>query len=314
MPRVVRNGIHGVLLLDKPPGLSSNVALQRVRRLFGWAKAGHTGTLDPLATGLLPVCLGEATKFSHALLDADKSYETVLRFGHTSSTGDAEGEIRPTGAPAPSAAAIEFALAGFLGIQRQVPPMHSALKRDGRPLYEYARQGQDVPREAREIVVHAIELVRASPPDAAVVRVRCSKGTYVRVLGEDIGRALGCGAYLLELRRTGIADLDVADAMTLERLEAMAPDERPGRLLPMDRLLQDLPSRRLDADSAQRVRHGLPAAAQGASPGLLRLYDPAGGFLGLGEVRADGALAPRRLVSEPDPATKPPAGSASKPE
>jgi tRNA pseudouridine55 synthase len=307
MPRVVRNGIHGVLLLDKPPGLSSNVALQRVRRLFGWAKAGHTGTLDPLATGLLPVCIGEATKFSQALLDADKSYETMLRFGYTSSTGDAEGEIRPTGMPAPSPAAIESALAGFLGAQRQVPPMHSALKRDGRPLYEYARQGQEMPREAREIVIHAIELVRANPPDAAIVRVRCSKGTYIRVLGEDIGRSLGCGAYLLELRRTGIADLDVAQAVTLERLEALAPDERPGRLLPMDRLLQGLPSRHLDADSAARVRHGLTAAGEGASPGLLRLYGPEGGFLGLGEVRADGALAPRRLVSEADPGAKPPA-------
>jgi tRNA pseudouridine55 synthase len=307
MPRVVRNGIHGVLLLDKPPGLSSNVALQRVRRLFGWAKAGHTGTLDPLATGLLPVCLGEATKFSQALLDADKSYETVLRFGATSSTGDAEGELRATGVPAPSPAEIESTLAGFLGAQRQVPPMHSALKRDGRPLYEYARQGKDMPREAREIVVHAIELVRASPPGQATVRVRCSKGTYVRVLGEDIGRALGCGAYLLELRRTGIADLDVADAVTLERLEAMAPEARADRLLPMDRLLQGLPSRRLDADSAERVRHGLTAEGQGASPGLLRLYDPGGGFLGLGEVRADGALAPRRMVSEPDPGPKPPA-------
>jgi tRNA pseudouridine55 synthase len=310
MPRVVRNGIHGVLLLDKPPGISSNVALQRVRRLFGWAKAGHTGTLDPLATGLLPVCIGEATKFSHVLLDADKSYETVLRFGHTSSTGDAEGDVRPTGLPAPSPAAIEAVLAGFLGTQRQVPPMHSALKRDGRPLYEYARQGQELPREAREIAVRAIELVRTSPPDAAVVRVRCSKGTYVRVLGEDIGRALGCGAYLLALRRTGIADLDVADAVTLEHLEALGPEDRSARLLPMDRLLRGLPSRCLDADSAQRVRHGLTAAGQGASPGLLRLYDPAGGFLGIGEVRADGALAPRRMVSEPDPVANPSARAA----
>lgn len=310
MPRVVRNGIHGVLLLDKPLGLSSNVALQRVRRLFGWAKAGHTGTLDPLATGLLPVCVGEATKFSQTLLDADKSYEATLRFGCTSSTGDAEGDIRATGGPLPSQDAIRAALNAFVGPQRQVPPMHSALKRDGRPLYEYARAGEEVEREAREISIRSIALAGIQPPDAATFEVRCSKGTYVRVLAEDIGKLLGCGAYLLALRRTGIADLTLDRAVTLDQLETLEPPARESHLLPMDRLLQGLPRRELDAEAAGRLSHGLTTGSAGASPGLLRLYDPAGRFLGLGEVRADGTLAPRRMVSESEGVGKRPAGAA----
>jgi tRNA pseudouridine55 synthase len=271
MPRVVRNGIHGVLLLDKPLGLSSNAALQRVRRLFGWAKAGHTGTLDPLATGLLPVCVGEATKFSHALLDADKTYEAELRFGHTSSTGDAEGEITPTGVPAPSRTAVETTLEVFRGPQRQVPPMYSALKRNGRPLYEYARAGEELEREAREIVIREIGLGAAAPPGGACIRVRCSKGTYVRVL---------------------------------------AAGARPAYLLPMDSLVQELPGLQLNPEDARRVSHGLSATVPGASPGLLRLYDPAGRFMGLGEARADGTLAPRRMVAESGNAENPQADAA----
>jgi tRNA pseudouridine55 synthase len=310
MPRVVRNGIHGVLLLDKPLGLSSNAALQRVRRLFGWAKAGHTGTLDPLATGLLPVCVGEATKFSHALLDADKTYEAELRFGHTSSTGDAEGEITPTGVPAPSRTAVETTLEVFRGPQRQVPPMYSALKRNGRPLYEYARAGEELEREAREIVIREIGLGAAAPPGGACIRVRCSKGTYIRVLAEDIGKALGCGAYLLALRRTGIASLDIAGAVTLDHLEALEAGARPAYLLPMDSLVQELPGLQLNPEDARRVSHGLSATVPGASPGLLRLYDPAGRFMGLGEARADGTLAPRRMVAESGNAENPQADAA----
>lgn len=313
MPRVVRNGIHGVLLLDKPPGLSSNVALQRVRRLFGWAKAGHTGTLDPLATGLLPVCLGEATKFSHTLLEADKTYEATLRFGHTSSTGDAEGDIQATGGRLPTPDTIKSTLTAFLGSQRQIPPMHSALKRDGRPLYEYARAGEDVEREAREITIRTIELTGAQSPDTASLEVRCSKGTYIRVLAEDIGKSLGCGAYLVALRRTGIADLDIADALTLERLESLDPEARPGHLLPMDRLLQALPERHLDLETSRRLSHGLTTGAEGASPGLLRLYDPTGRFLGLGEARADGTLVPRRMVAESGTCAKEPADPPQNP-
>lgn len=313
MPRAVRNGIHGVLLLDKPPGLSSNVALQRVRRLFGWAKAGHTGTLDPLATGLLPVCLGEATKFSHALLDADKTYEATLRFGHTSSTGDAEGDLQATGGKLPTPEAIKAALTAFLGPQRQVPPMHSALKRDGRPLYEYARAGQEVKREARDITIRGIQLTGARPPDTASLEVHCSKGTYIRVLAEDIGKTLGCGAYLVALRRTGIADLEVANAVTLEQLETLPPEARQGHLLPMDRLLQALPGRHLDLEASRRLSHGLTASAEGASPGLLRLYDPSGRFLGLGEARADGTLAPRRMVADPETRAKAPAAPVQNP-
>src|SRR4051794_10084199 len=247
---------HGVLLLDKPAGLSSNIALQRVRRLFSWPKAGHTGTLDPLATGLLPICLGEATKFAHALLDADKTYEASIRLGFLSSTGDAEGVLEACSKPDFTHDRLKNVLASFLGITEQIPPMHSALKKDGRPLYQYARAGTTVVREPRRIVINHLQLVDTSGDDVTVT-VGCSKGTYIRVLGEDIGKALGSGGYLLSLRRTGIRDLTVADAVSLEALAEMDESSRRARLLPIDRLVQFLPPLHLAPDAAQRIINGL---------------------------------------------------------
>lgn len=291
--------VHGVLLLDKPTGMSSNAALQRTRKLFNWAKAGHTGTLDPLATGLLPVCLGEATKYSHALLDADKTYEAVIRLGFTSSTGDAEGLIQPVSAPQFSEQRLAEVLLSFLGTSKQVPPMHSALKRDGRPLYEYARAGEEIAREARQITIKTLILTGFAPPGELSIRVACSKGTYIRVLAEDIGKSLGCGGYLLGLRRTMIADLDISRALNLETLENLAPEGRIGCLLPVDRLLQGLPVVRLDAEGTRRVCTGLAASVAGADPGLSRLYDSSDRFLGTGEVGDDGTVSPKRMIANP---------------
>jgi len=294
--------IHGVLLLDKPPGLSSNAALQRARRLFEWPKAGHTGTLDPLATGLLPVCFGEATKFSHTLLDADKRYEAEIRLGMTSSTGDAEGELEPGCTPAVDAARLEQVLADFRGPIRQIPPMHSALKRDGRPLYEYARAGEVVVREPRNILINDIQLMDFNGKDQFNIRVDCSKGTYIRVLAEDIGKALGCGGYLGALRRTRIADLGIEGATGLDDLERMESAARLELLKPIDRLLGNLPAVNLDESGARRVCQGLFASVSGAKPGLSRLYGPQLRFLGLVNVAEDGTVVPKRMVNTASPA------------
>lgn len=287
----------GVLLLDKPLGLSSNVAVQRVRRLFDRAKAGHTGTLDPLATGLLPVCLGEATKFSHALLEADKAYEALIRFGFVSSTGDAEGEIQRLREPAFSPADLKGVMQAFTGSINQIPPMHSALKKDGKPLYEYARAGEEVERKSRNVVIKELQLID-NKHDYASVRILCSKGTYVRVLAQDIGQSLGCGGYLAGLRRTGVGNMNIEDAITLEALEALAPEERRQRLLPADCLLKGLPAIFLEPDASRRVRNGLEVkAAVGSYVGVVRLYGPSSEFLGLGEQGAEGRVSPKRMLS-----------------
>jgi tRNA pseudouridine55 synthase len=288
---------HGVLLLDKPLGMSSNIAVQRVRRLFDRTKAGHTGTLDPLATGLLPICMGEATKFSHALLDADKSYEAEIRLGFVSSTGDAEGRIEPVAEPGFSALRLNEVLRAFTGPLSQVPPMHSALKKDGRPLYVYARAGEEVIREPRNILIKHIELVDYK---SSIIRIRisCSKGTYIRVLAQDIGQALECGGYLLGLRRTGVGDMDIAGAIGLERLEAMDAAGRQAWVLAPDRLVVALPAVCLPPEATQRVRNGLEVATNAdANSGPVRLYGAGGGFLGIGERSAAGLIVPRRMVS-----------------
>lgn len=212
--------VDGVLLLDKPIGLTSNDALQKARRLFSAAKGGHTGTLDPLATGLLPLCFGEATKFSADLLDADKTYEAIIKLGVTTDSGDAEGQVISTATVNVSEADIVSVLPQFTGDIQQIPPMHSALKRNGRPLYELARQGIEVERAPRAVTIHAIDLLAFSG-DTLTLRVACSKGTYIRVLAADIGAALGCGAHLIGLRRTVVGDLDLANAVTLAELEAL---------------------------------------------------------------------------------------------
>ncbi|MEO8158066.1 MAG: tRNA pseudouridine(55) synthase TruB [Betaproteobacteria bacterium] len=287
---------HGVLLLDKPAGLSSNVALQRVRRLFSWSKAGHTGTLDPLATGLLPICLGEATKFSHALLDADKSYEASIRLGMTSTTGDAEGDLVPYGKPGFSMARLHAVLQSFIGPTEQMPPMHSALKKDGKPLYSYARAGETVVRQPRKIIINTLQYIDLKY-DVLKISVWCSKGTYIRVLAEDIGKALECGGYLLALRRTGIRDLRLEDAIALDELGELDECARKARLLPVDRLVEVLPAVHLDREAGQRIVNGLLVSHVVSAPGLVRLYDANDAFLGVGEIRADATLVSKRLVS-----------------
>ncbi len=293
-PKRTWQRVDGVLLLDKPLGLTSNDALQKARRLFSAAKGGHTGTLDPAATGLLPLCFGEATKFSADLLDADKTYEAALLLGVTTDTGDAEGEVVARAAVTVDEAAVRQALAPFRGDIRQVPPMHSALKRNGRPLYELARKGVEVEREARPVSIHALELLDFSG-DSLRLRVRCSKGTYIRVLAADLGRALGCGAHLTALRRTAVGDLDLARAVTLAELEAQGEEGRMASLLPVDALLQSLPRVELAGEAAERFSHGNPVELPAGLTGKIRVYAD-GRLIGVGEPGVDTRLWPKRLV------------------
>ena len=287
--------VDGVLLLDKPIGLTSNDALQKARRLFSAAKGGHTGTLDPLATGLLPLCFGEATKFSADLLDADKTYETTLKLGVTTDTGDAEGQVTGMSAVNVDSSLILPTLRSFEGNILQTPPMHSALKRDGRPLYELARKGIEVERASRPVTIHGIELLGFAG-DHLSLRVACSKGTYIRVLGEDIGRALGCGAHLIALRRTRVGDLDLNGAVTLQTLIDTVEAARGQFLQPVDALLRSLPVHQVDGEAEQRFSHGNPVAMSSvAASAKFRVY--AGErLLGVGEVMPDGRLWPKRLV------------------
>ena len=298
-PRRIKRKISGVLLFDKPQGLSSNQALQKVRWLYQAEKAGHTGNLDPMATGLLPLCLGEATKFSQRLLDADKAYRAEVRLGVTTNTGDAEGEVLETRPVAVTRAQLLAAIAQFIGPIAQVPPMFSALKRDGKPLYEYAREGITLERAAREVEIFSCDLIEFAG-DRFVMDVSCSKGTYIRVLAEDIGQALGCGAHLIGLRRTRTAGFELGqEVVTLEQLEAMDLAERDALLLPADALLLDLPEWQLDVDSAYYFGNGQPVwQAKMRLSGMVRVYDAAGVFLGLAEVDDDGRLAPKRLVCD----------------
>lgn len=292
--KIARRRVDGVLLLDKPLGLSSNAALQRAKRLFRALKAGHTGTLDPLATGLLPLCFGEATKFSHYLLEADKTYLARLRLGQTTTTGDAEGELLRERRVAVVEAELREVLARFLGEIEQIPPRYSALKHQGRAHYEYARQGIEVPRPPRRVRIHRLALKSCALPEAEI-EVACSKGTYIRSLAEDLGEALGCGAHLIGLRRLGTAGFSIAQANTLDRLEALAEPERDALLLPPEALVAHLPALKLEAKDATRLRQG--QLLVGHPPGLWRAQTHDGSFLGL--VRADelGVLRPQRLMA-----------------
>ncbi|MDC8805224.1 tRNA pseudouridine(55) synthase TruB [Halomonas pacifica] len=291
--------IDGVLLLDKPQGLSSNQALQRARRLYQAQKAGHTGTLDPMATGLLPVCFGEATKFSSQLLDADKVYRARLRLGVTTTTGDAEGEVlqeRPV--PALDEASIEAVLARFRGEIEQLPPMYSALKHQGRPLYELAREGKTIERAVRRVTVYDVRLL-ALEGEEFTLEASVSKGTYIRTLAEDIGEALGCGAHLTALRRLKTGPFTAEGMLALEALEGLDDAERQAHLLPMDVLVAHLPSLTVAADAAKRLTHGQPARLEVgalAVESTVRLYHD-GAFLGLGVVAGPQEVAPKRLLS-----------------
>ncbi len=293
---MIRRRLDALLLLDKPRGISSNAALQRAKRLYRAEKAGHAGTLDPLASGLLPVLFGEATKFSACLLDSEKEYEAQVRLGIATATGDAEGEVLERRDVAADAAQLEQALARFRGAIDQVPPMYSALKHRGRPLYELARQGAEIERAPRRVVISALELL-ARDGDRLDLRVRCSKGTYVRSLAIDLGVALGTVAHLSALRRTAAGGFRVADAVTLDALEALDEAGRDRRLLPLAAPLEGLPRVVLDAVAAQRFAHGRTVAAGGAAAGRCQVWDPRDRLLGLGDIDAAGELRPLRLLA-----------------
>ena len=295
-PKPVKRKIDGVLLLDKPVGLSSNIALQKAKRLYRAEKAGHTGTLDPFATGLLPLCLGEATKFSQFLLDADKEYLAEVKFGVRTSSGDPEGDVIAERPVQLGRSDVQAALAGFMGEIEQVPPMHSALKHAGRPLYEYARKGIEIERKARHVVVRELEVV-AFAGDQCTLRVHSGKGFYVRALADDLGEVLGCGAHLQGLRRTGVGPFRIEQAQLLEELAELDEAVRDTRLMPADIMVESLTPLPLDLEAAWQICHGQPIWLPRLSLGSqFRLYAPDGRFLGVGEVNQDGKVAPRRLV------------------
>ena len=293
--------VNGILLLDKPQGMTSNAALQVVKRLYQARKAGHTGSLDPLATGLLPLCFGEATKVSGFLLDADKRYRVVCRLGERTTTGDAEGEVverRPV--EGITEARLRKALEGFVGEIEQIPPMYSAVKHKGERLYKLARQGVEVEREARKVDIHSLELLDFSAP-AFEIDVHCSKGTYVRTLVEDIGEQLGCGAHVTALRRLAVGPFDDSQLIDMETLEATAAESMAALdrlLLPMESGLSQWPGVRLSGDAAFYLRQGQPVLVpQAPTEGWVRLYEGESRFLGMGEILDDGRVAPRRLMT-----------------
>ena len=300
----MRRRLDGVLLLDKPVGLGSNAALQAAKRLYQAEKAGHAGTLDPLASGLLPILFGEATKFSQLALDADKEYLASARLGITTTTADAEGEVIERKPVEVRSSAIEAVLASLRGPIEQVPPMYSALKHAGQPLYTLARQGRSVERAARPVHIHELQLLRFEG-DRLDLRVRCSKGTYVRTLVEDLGQALGCGAHLSALRRTAAGEFRIADAVTLDRLQLATPGERDGLLLPVERLLAGLPRVDLAGALADRFSQGQAIQLEGTPAGCCCVYRAQGGLLGIGDAGPLGELRPRRLVAHMPEPTQP---------
>ncbi len=293
--------IHGIVLLDKPLGLSSAGAVARIKRLFNARKAGHTGSLDPLASGMLPICFGEATKFGAQLLDADKTYRVTVRLGERTPSADRESPvIERRELPQFSAGDMRRALAEFPREYAQVPPMHSALKQDGKPLYEYARAGQWRERAARAIVIHEMHLIEWQAPDLSF-DVRCTKGAYIRVLAEDLASRLETLAHVVVLRRLGVAPFAGEPLWTFETLESMTPAQRASALLPVDAALTDWRRLDLPADGASLLRQGrtvsIPAELPGNAPGNVRIYAAGLGFLGLGAVEPAGRLVPLRLIS-----------------
>ncbi|ELP3326652.1 tRNA pseudouridine(55) synthase TruB [Vibrio alginolyticus] len=299
--------INGVILLDKPTGISSNDALQKVKRVYFAEKAGHTGALDPLATGMLPICLGEATKFSQFLLDSDKRYRVIAKLGERTNTSDSDGEVVETRPVDVTLDKLEACIDQFRGESDQVPSMFSALKYQGKPLYEYARKGIEVPRESRKITVYEIVLHRFEG-DEVEMEVHCSKGTYIRTIVDDLGEMLGCGAHVTMLRRTGVAKYPYENMVTLEQLNELLEqahrEERAPRelldplLLPMDTAVEDLPEVNLVPELANMVQHGQPVQVFGApTEGSLRLtMGEERLFIGVGEMNEDGKIAPKRLV------------------
>lgn len=299
--KIVRRPVHGVLLLDKPLHLSSNDALQKVKYLLRAEKAGHTGTLDPLATGVLPICFGAATKFSHIHLDAVKTYEATLKLGIKTSTGDAQGSViqtRPVTPEMCSQRKLEQLSQTFTGKISQVPPMTSALKKDGRPLYELARQGLEVERAAREIVIHQLRITPLGDQLLAL-QVTCSKGTYIRTLGEDMGEFLGCGGHLSSLRRSATGAFDLTQTITLEQLQALSESARIDRLLPVDVMLGAYQRVDLDHENAGRFLSGLRRKTLLPDCEYVKVYGPGDQLLGSAHIKA-GELIPTRLLSPLD--------------
>jgi tRNA pseudouridine55 synthase len=292
----IKRDISGVILLDKPLGFSSNQALQKIKYLLQAEKAGHTGSLDPLASGLLPLCFGEATKFSHYLLDADKSYRALVQLGATTTTGDAEGEVLVSRPVDVTEAQIKNVLHDFIGDIKQTPPMYSALKHQGKALYEYARDGVDIERAARDVTIYQIDF-HGFQNHQLDMTVACSKGTYIRTLAEDIGAALGCGAHLAGLRRLTAGHFKLEDAITVEALEAMTLEQRDACLLPPDATIATLPMVTIDADSEFYLLRGQSVWKANLNiQGSFRVYNEQGVFLGLGEQASDEKIAPKRLL------------------
>lgn len=299
-PRSKRRDIDGVLIFDKPLGMTSNAALQKVRWLFNAAKGGHTGSLDPLASGVLPLCLGEATKFSQYLLDADKAYITEARLGMTTTTGDAEGDVLLTRPVNVTLADVEALLPRFTGPIEQIPPMYSALKHEGQPLYKLARAGETVERKARSVTISKLSILGLEG-DRLRLEVHCTKGTYIRTLVEDLAEALGCGAHVSELRRIQAGPFDLSQAVTLETLEALhaegGHEALDHLLLPSDSGLEDWPAVELTEQTAYYLNHGQAVMVPGSpSFGMVRLRDHTGQFIGIGEITDDARVAPKRLM------------------
>ena len=292
----LKREIDGVFLLNKPLGFSSNQALKKIQWLFNAKKAGHTGTLDPMASGLLPICIGEATKFSHRLLEANKTYIATIQLGVTTTTGDQEGEVVSQKDVVLKPNQLQETLQKFTGDITQIPPMFSALKFEGKPLYEYARQGIEIERKSRQVTIYDITLNKIEE-SIVILEVSCSKGTYIRTLAEDIGHALGCGAYLKGLERTQTGNFQLSDALTIEAIEAMSMASREKTLLPVDALLEGLSSIKLTLTETEAIKKGQAIDFNGKNDNELRLYGASGQFLGVGQPDLQGRLFPKRLIA-----------------
>ena len=292
----LKREIDGVFLLNKPLGFSSNQALKKIQWLFNAKKAGHTGTLDPMASGLLPICIGEATKFSHRLLEANKTYIATIQLGVTTTTGDQEGEVVNQKDVVLKPNQLEETLQKFTGDITQTPPMFSALKFEGKPLYEYARQGIEIERKSRQVTIYDITLNKIEE-SIVILEVSCSKGTYIRTLAEDIGHALGCGAYLKGLERTQTGNFQLSDALTIEAIEAMSMASREETLLPVDALLEGLSSIQLTLTETEAIKKGQAIDFNGKNDNELCLYGASGQFLGVGQPDLQGRLFPKRLIA-----------------
>ncbi|MEY3891760.1 MAG: tRNA pseudouridine synthase [Pseudomonadota bacterium] len=291
----LKREIDGVFLLDKPLGFSSNQALKKIQWLFNAKKAGHTGTLDPMATGLLPICLGEATKFSHRLLDAHKSYIATIQLGITTSTGDQEGEVISEKEVVLNEAQLKDTLKKFIGDMTQIPPMYSALKFEGKPLYEYARI--EIERKSRQIKIFDIKLINIEK-SIITIEVLCSKGTYIRTLAEDIGQTMGCGAHLKGLERTQTGNFQLSEALSIEALEAMPMASREKALMPIDVLLEELSSIKLNMAELDAIKKGQSIDFNSKNDKEVRLYSPSGQFVGVGQPDLKGRLFPKRLIAK----------------